>query len=206
MSKYRVRLLLTFAIASPLLWFSLTDNLQNRFRTIWDPSAGPVNAKESADSREVFFGIGIDIWKQYPLFGVGPSGFPQASGTEMQSHGLIPQVLSELGTLGAIAYLALIGAIISNHIGAHLLYKKMLVLKRENEALYLYRISFGVTWAVFLLILLGFGGHNAFRFTWVWYAAFQAIAVELLKQKANFAMEFDQKMRYHRQIALQRAA
>ena len=124
----------------------------------------------------------------------------------MQSHGLIPQVLSELGTLGAIAYLALIGAIISNHIGAHLLYKKMLALKRESEALYLYRVSFGVTWAVCLLILLGFGGHNAFRFTWVWYAAFQVIAVEMLRQKCNAAMEFDQKIRYHKRMTHQQAA
>ncbi|MCL2303844.1 MAG: O-antigen ligase family protein [Planctomycetaceae bacterium] len=192
LSKHRIRLLLAFAIACPLIWFSLTDNLQNRFRTLWDPSAGPANAQASAEGRKEFFWIGLEIWKQYPVFGVGPNGFQQASGTDMQPHGLIPQVLSELGTLGAIAYLTLVGAILSNHLKAHLLYKKMKVLKREGEVLYLYRISFGVTWAVFLLFFLGFGCHNAFWYTWVWYGAFQAIAVEFLRQKVNVAFSTHQ--------------
>ena len=185
LSKYRIRLLLLFAIACPLIWFSLSGNLQNRFRTLWDSGAGPSNAQYSAESRQVFFRIGLEIWKQHPFAGVGPRGFPQASGTGMQAHGLIPQVLSELGTLGAIAYLALVGAILYNHVEAHRLYKKMQTLKRESEVLYFYSVSFGVVWTVFLLFLIGFGLHNVFWYNWVWFAAFQAIAVAFLEKKVD---------------------
>jgi len=208
LSKYRVRLLLLFAIASPLLWFSLGENLQNRFRSIWDPSYAGVGAQTFEQRTTAGFHTGIAVWKEHMLFGAGPGGVMKRVDISMgfETHQLYGQVLGELGILGAIAYLTLVFAMLSNHWTAHQLYHRMKRLGREKEALYLYRVSFGVAWAVFLLLLLGMGGHNAFRFTWVWYAAFQAIAVELLRQKANFAMEFDQKIRDHRQLAYQRAA
>ena len=185
LSKYRVRLLLTLAIAVPIVWFSLPANLQNRFRTLWDHESGPANAQASAESREEFFWIGLELWKKHPLFGQGPGSFQIASGTDMQPHGLIPQVISELGTLGAIAYLSLLGAFFFNQLVALQLYKKMKKLKKENEVLYLYRVSFAVSWAGVLLVGLGFAGHNAYRFNWIWYAAFQALAIGLLKKKVD---------------------
>ena len=198
LSKYRVRLLLLFAIACPLLWFSLSDNLQNRFRTIWDPSAGPANAQASAEGRTDGFLGGIEVWQQNVPFGVGPGCYaltPRSGG--YQTHHLYGQIPSELGLVGILAYLSLVFTMVSNHLDAHLLYNQMKKLGREKDSLYLYRVSFGVAWALFLLLLLGNGGHNAFRFTWVWYAAFQAIAVELLRQKVNAAREFDQMSHYN---------
>jgi len=206
LSKYRVRLLLLFALACPLLWFSLTENLQNRFRSIWDPSYGTSNA-QTLEQRTMdgLYG-GIAIWRNNILFGAGPGNAPVASGSGFQTHQLYGQILGELGTLGAMAYFLLVFAMFSNHWAAHQLYNRMKHMGREKEALYLYRVSFGVAWAVFLLLLLGMGGHNAFRYTWVWYAAFQALAVEFLKQKVSSAVEFEQKTRSHRRKAHQRAA
>jgi hypothetical protein len=36
-----------------------------------------------------------------------------------------------------------------------------------------------------LLLLLGLGSHNAFRYTWVWYAMFQGMAVMGLKKQTD---------------------
>ncbi|MGL6195941.1 MAG: O-antigen ligase family protein [Thermoguttaceae bacterium] len=187
LSKYRFRLLLLLAIAAPLIWFSLTEDLQNRYMTLIDPSRGPESAQGSAQRSKGFW-IGLEIWKDNLMFGVGPEGFQRVKNTEMtgsQAHNLYGQVLAELGTLGIIAYVSLILSIWSNHYIAFKLYKKMKRQGREKDGAYLYNVSFAVAWTVVLLLGLGGGGHNAFRYTWVWYGAFQAIAVEMLKKKAN---------------------
>ncbi|MDR0871408.1 MAG: O-antigen ligase family protein [Planctomycetaceae bacterium] len=189
LSKQRVRIFIVLLIAAPCIWLATPERLKIRYISLFDPTVlegqDMKGADESAESRSVFFRMGIQIWKDNLPFGVGPEGFQRINPAGLQSHNLYAQVLSELGTLGAIAYLSLIFAIIANHLQAGQLYKRMKKQGREREALYLYRVSFAVAWALFLLLVQGWGGHNAFRYTWVWYAAFQAIAIELLKQKAD---------------------
>lgn len=195
LSKYRVRIILALVIAVPLVWITLPQNLKDRYETIWNPEAGPANAQASAEGRWDGFYGGIEVWQNNLPFGVGPGCYAVASGSGFQTHNLIGQVLSELGTLGAISYLALIGMVMWNQIEAHSLYKTMKDNYKEAEVLYLYRVSFAVVWAVVLLIILGFGGHNAFRYTWVWYAAFQGIAVSLMRKKVedSTAVNFQRK-------------
>ena len=203
LSKYRIRILLLLAVLACVVWVSTPERLKIRYISLIDSSVlegqDMKGAQASADSRNEFFWIGLEIWKKYPLFGTGPEGFYYASGLDIQSHGLIPQVLSELGTLGAIAYLSFIGAVFANHINAGRLYKRMQALKRENEVIYLYRVSFAVAWTVVLLIALGFSGHNAFRFTWVWYAAFQAFAISLMSKKVTEAIDHSSLIASQRQ-------
>jgi hypothetical protein len=40
-----------------------------------------------------------------------------------------------------------------------------------------------------LLLLQGFGGHNLFRYTWLWYGAFQGIAMHCLACRAAEATD-----------------
>ena len=40
---------------------------------------------------------------------------------------------------------------------------------------------------VLFLLIFGWGGHNLFRYTWLWYGAFQAIALNCVKQQATRA-------------------
>ena len=39
--------------------------------------------------------------------------------------------------------------------------------------------------AVVLLLLMGLGGHNLYRYTWLWFGAFQAVALDCLRRKAE---------------------
>ncbi len=173
------------ALAAPTVWFVLPENLQNRYMTIIDPSRGPANAQESVEGRwEGFYG-GIAVWERNFMFGVGPGCYTRETGSPIQTHNFVGQVLSELGSLGAFAYLFLIGCVFVNHIDAFFLYRRMKREGRGKDGVYMYQVSFAVLWTVFLLLFLGTGSHNAFRPIWVWYGAFQGIAVELLRQKAN---------------------
>ena len=39
--------------------------------------------------------------------------------------------------------------------------------------------------AVVLLLFMGLGGHNLFRYNWLWFGAFQLIALHIARQRAR---------------------
>ncbi|HEY7424443.1 MAG TPA: hypothetical protein VH682_09465, partial [Gemmataceae bacterium] len=45
-------------------------------------------------------------------------------------------------------------------------------------------VSRAIGLIVVLLLLLGWSGHTLYRYNWQWFAAFQAIAVHCVRQKA----------------------
>jgi len=158
---------------------SLPDSLKDRYLTIVDPSRGPANAEVSAQSREQFFIMAIEIWQESPLFGVGPRGFAYASGTGVQSHSLYAETLSELGILGAIALAVLISGLFGNLREAKSLFQQ----SAQNSDDRFCFLTVNATWiATLLLLFMGLGGHNLFRFTWLWYGAFSALAVRFLRE------------------------
>ena len=190
LSKYRVRILVGLVIVASIVWTTTPERLKIRYISLVDPSvledADMKGAQESAEGRSAGFWGGVDVWQQNLPFGVGPACYMLTPGKTHQTHQLYGQVLSELGTLGAIAYISLVSVVFLNYIESKILLKRLKGLGREREGLYFHKVSFAVTYVVLLLLLLGLGGHNAFRFTWVWYAAFQAIALGQLKNKVDF--------------------
>jgi len=178
-SRYRLRIAAALAVAAPLVWVNLSSDLQNRYLSLIDPSRGPANAQESADSRERFFFMALDIWKENPLFGVGPRGFAYASGTGAQSHSLYAETISELGLLGMVAVVTLVVGFYRNYRDARALYQSA---EPTADVMFCYRTVLATGLAVLLLLFLGLGGHNLFRFTWLWYAAFSALALRFLRE------------------------
>ena len=176
-SKYRWRLLPLLLIAAVLLWASLSDKLRNRYWTLIDPSVGPANAEESAESRKVFFFIAVDIWQHYPIFGVGPGGYPSESGTGMNPHSLYAMTISELGTVGAIAMCVLSAGFFVNFRTAYRIYKSSV---STVDTRFCYFTVCAAGFAALLLLILGFGSHNLYRYTWLWYAAFSSLALRFL--------------------------
>lgn len=178
MSPYRWRIVAISAIVAPLVWFNLSQDLQYRYLTLIDPSYGPQNAQDSADSRKQFFVQAVRIWQENPLFGVGPQGFPYASGTGMQCHSLYGVTISELGAFGVFAMVVLLmGYFLSFQEGRNL-YKRS---QPNSDSLFCYRTELAVGVSVFLLLFLGLGGHNLYRFNWVWCAAFSAFAIKFMR-------------------------
>lgn len=178
-SRYRWKVLPAALLIVPIVWFSLSDRMQNRYLTLVDSSRGPANAKVSADSREEFFFIAVDIWKKYPVFGVGPDGFKEASGANLNAHSLYGEVIADMGLVGVAAILFLVFAYLQNFFDGQRLYAG---IPHSRDIEFAHRVLVAVTAAVALKLILGFGGDNLFRYTWLWYAAFSALALRFLTE------------------------
>ncbi len=184
--------LLAGTAAAPLvvavLSLALPEELQNRYLTLVDSSFGPPNAQSSAEGRLVGFEHGLRAWQRSPLVGHGPASFALASGLGSQAHNLYGQVLSELGLLGALALLGLVGCFTFNWLEARRLYREHpeMVLGADR---YPRDLSYHLAGAMFinllLLLLMGWAGHTLYRYNWQWFAAFQAVALHCVRLRAQ---------------------
>lgn len=187
LSRRRFSLLVLVALCAPMVWLSLPDQLQQRYLTLIDPTINE-SATNSAEGRSQGFWDGVANWDSSPIWGVGPGCHGLATGAGFQAHHLYGQVIGELGTLGAIAYMMLVCCFALTHWEAHQHYTLLASFGRGSEAVYCYRVSLAIVITVMMLLFLGFGGHNAYRYTWIWYAGFQGIAVSFLAAKTDLAM------------------
>jgi O-antigen ligase len=166
-------------VAALVIAASLPSYLQERFLTIVDPSHGPANAQESMHGRIVGFLAGLELFDQNPIIGVGPGAFPYATGTGFNPHNLPGQLLSEMGLLGAVTFLAFLGCFYLNWREVGKAYRRHPEWGYDMP----FQVTRSVGLSVVLLLLLGLAGHNLYRYIWIWLAAFQAIAVHCVRQR-----------------------
>ena len=179
-TKYRWKIIPLIIILPILLWGFLPQDLQDRYRTIIDPSAGPANAQRSAESRTEFFWAATKIWKRQPIFGVGPNGFKTASGLGKAPHSLYAQIISDFGTVGVLAITSLIICFGLNYWQARQIY---LSIEDDPWSKFHYFVVFACTVGILQLLVLGFAGHNLLRFTWIWFGAFSALGFKFLTER-----------------------
>ena len=160
---------------------ALPAELQNRYLTLIDSSYGPKNAAESASGRMDGLKYGIEAWEKSPLLGHGPRAFDFVSGRMGGAHNLYGQVLSEMGTLGALTLAALVLCFALNWLEVWRFHRDHPERPREFS----FYVSRAVGLILVLLLLLGWSGHTLYRYNWQWFAAFQAIAVHCVRQKKN---------------------
>ena len=166
-----------------LIWLVLPGTQKNRFRTIWDPEAGPETANVSAQGRIDGYKAGMTMFKRYPISGVGIGNFKAyriryVDGIALNPHNLVGQVLGENGILGGLTFLLMVTATLVNC-------RRIRVLARGRSDLtlqVLWRLGQACRDAVILLAFEGVFGHNLRRFNWLWMAAFSAIAVQYATQ------------------------
>jgi O-antigen ligase len=154
--------------------------LQDRFLTIIDSSRGPENAQVSAEGRLTGLLDGFKLWERSPIVGVGPGGFGLASGRGYNAHNVYGQVLGEMGTLGAVAFISLLLAFLANAWEARRLGRRL----GPAEDAFPAEVSRAVSRTVLLLLLLGCAGHNLYRYNWIWLAGFEVVAVRCLRLRA----------------------
>jgi O-antigen ligase len=183
-SKQRFMAMLTtgggaFA-AIAILTTVLPEDLINRYMTIVDSSRGPENAQVSADARGEGLAAGIAAWQRSPMVGYGPGSFAKATNRTEQAHNLYGQTLCEMGSLGAVLLFTLVICFFLNRWEAVRLAREMNL--PEND--FSLQLTRALAINVVLLLIMGFGGHNLYRYNWQWYAAFMSIAVYCLRQRA----------------------
>jgi O-antigen ligase len=164
--------LLAAAVLAPMVFVALPEELQNRFETIINPEAGPKEAKISGEGRIEGFLTGLSLWAANPLTGIGPGAWRPATGSLVESHNLYGQVLGETGTLGGVAFLAMLGCFWVNW--RRLRSARKAYPEWGNDLPF--QVSSAVATGVFLLLFMGNFGHNMLRFTWLWYGGFLIIA------------------------------
>lgn len=180
-SRWRMRMAILAVVAAPLLWAALPSSLQDRFETIINPEVGPANARESGEGRIYGFFMGIEMWTRYPATGVGPGAFRPATGSATEPHNLYGQLLGEMGTLGALAFLSILAAFWVNCRRIKRMYRQ----HPEWEHDFLYHLPRAISLAILLLLFEGNFGHNLFRFNWLWYGGFLVIAHHCVRQRAR---------------------
>ncbi len=73
--------------------------------------------------------------------------------------------------------LALIVCYLWNYFEARRIYRAI----PPPDATFCYRVVVATAITLLQLLFFGLGGHNLFRFVWIWYAAFAALALGFLK-------------------------
>ncbi|MBY0232260.1 MAG: O-antigen ligase family protein [Gemmataceae bacterium] len=158
----------------------LPPETTDRIRTLFDPSAGPANAQQSASGRWAGFEEGLKVWAQSPLFGGGPATFAVTTGRGGQAHNLYGQTLSEVGLVGAIGLGLLVMCFFRNWGEARRLTG---AVGGGPPGDFAYQAARALGFMCVLLLVMGWAGHNLFRYNWPWFAAFQACAVHCLRQR-----------------------
>jgi O-antigen ligase len=172
--------LVLVSVAAPVAWFALPQELRYRYLTIIDPSFGPKNAEVSAEGRIDGLVYGYEAWTRSPLIGHGPGAFKYATNRELQAHNLYGQVISEMGALGALALVGLIACFVLNWREAARLRR----LNPDEPPTFANHVVRAMALEVVLLLFLGWSGHNLYRFHWIWFAAFQAVALHCIRKRA----------------------
>ncbi len=156
------------------------EDLVSRYGSLLFPEWAPPNAEESAAGRLIGFQEGIRVWLQSPLFGHGPATFAISTERGGQAHNLIGQVLSETGLAGALGLLTLIACFFLNWAEARRLVGAEGSGPTDDFA---YQVVRALSYCIVLMVLMGWSGHNLFRYNWQWFAAFQAIAVCCIRRR-----------------------
>jgi O-antigen ligase len=167
-------------VAAVLSWFLLPAELQTRFESIVRPEVVSADAQTSAEGRIKGFYIGLDLWRQNPLLGCGPGLWRKATGSPTEAHNLYGQVLGETGTLGALAFAALVISLVVNVRRIRAAYRA----HPEWERDFLYHLAGAIGLVVVLLLFEGFFSHNMLRYNWFWYGAFALLALDAVHQRA----------------------
>ena len=113
-------------------------------------------------------------------------------GHGFQAHNLYGQTLGELGICGGVALAMVVLAFFVNVRRARQIVRRGL----PAVGIFPYQVSLAVGTAVVLLLFMGWGGHNLFRYHWLWYGAFQVVALHCLKQEAEAAWQVDPALDY----------
>jgi O-antigen ligase len=178
-SRYRVRMLLLALIAAPLVWLLTPQHLQERYFTLIKPESGNALAQSSAEARTMGFWVGLDLWQAYPVTGCGPGGWRPATGRGIEAHNLYGQLIGEMGLLGILTFVPIVGLIWWHARSIKAAYRRHPEWDRD----FLYALADAVGFALVLLLLEGWAGHSLFRYNWQWYGAFLIVARQCVRER-----------------------
>jgi O-antigen ligase len=165
-----------------LTWTLMPQQYQERFLTIFKPELNE-SAAASAQGRIVGLKMGLTMFLDRPLLGVGAGNFPTAWAllysvegqprVWMQPHNMLGQLLGELGFLGFMAFGGFLLAV----------FRQIYVSRRELTAdSWLWHNSKAIEISLWLLLISGLFGHNLYRYNWYFLAALTVVLDQFSSQ------------------------
>ena len=104
------------------------------------------------------------------------------------AHNLYGQIAGEIGSIGIVGFALLLFQIIKTH-WKNLTKAKLLILneKIHNQEIkymgqFIYFLAICSIQLTLLLLFNGWGGHNLYRYQWLWIVAFGIISSNLMTQ------------------------
>lgn len=180
--KKKKLIVVSLIVIVPLIFNTLPPETQNRYMSILYSSGikervRPMSrvdqwTEDSAQGRVYGLVRGLELYRQYPLLGVGPGGFQYVSGNNLQAHNLLGQVASEVGTLGLLSFLGLI----------YSMFRNLSKMKYENEqqdsSLYGCELRIATLDALLIMLVGSIFAHTLFFSWWLFLAAFSVLGFE----------------------------
>lgn len=189
-SKHKILLILLLGLVGVIAWNTLPDAARVRYMTILydmgivervaEMSSVDMWAEASAQGRLDGLLNGVKLFFENPLLGVGPGNFQYVSGSNLQTHNLIGQILSETGVAGLIPFVLLIASILLNN-------RRCKLLSEVDEAgaenlLYARNLGGAINNSFLLLLLGSMFAHTLFFSWWLFLAVFSYLNLKITEE------------------------
>lgn len=168
------------------IWGTMPEKYQMRFMTIVKSDINK-SADESALGRTYTLERGIDMFMKYPVLGVGPGNFSNGlklfgDYSGLSAHNMYGMLIGEMGLIGSLAFIFLLGSIIIAH---RRIIQTAKILNTEKTKFYSI-ISAASIQTLILLIFNGNFGGNLYRYNWLWIGAIGVLSTHFFnKQKTS---------------------
>jgi probable O-glycosylation ligase (exosortase A-associated) len=188
-SRHRFRNLILSAMALICIWVIMPEQYRERFESTAEVSADEdtgTGAAESASARIDGVKIGFRMVMDRPLFGYGIGNWGFAAGNFYRpgwwagAHTLIGQILGEIGFVGTAAFILWLWSLFSTISRIQRFYRS-----RQDE--FMSNLALALKSMLILLLVLGLGGHNLFRYSWFLISALTVAQLKIMEQEERQA-------------------
>lgn len=181
LSKNKALGMVALIMFSVVGWFSLSDERQRRYASIFDSQID-----ESSQGRVDAWRDGALLFLERPLTGVGASGFLQARvdrfGVYLDPHNLYIHVFAELGIIGGFIFFFMF---LKDIFRINFQIIRQFRSRASPHAL-LVPFARGTIIACFSMLVTGIFAHSTYRFTWYLLAALTVTSEQFLRKlKSN---------------------
>lgn len=180
-SRNKIMTAFIIVLLAVVFWVTLPGQYQSRYLTLTDVD----DLNQTSTGRWDVWKVGIQMFINRPLLGIGIGAFPTAHGSGafgggkwIQPHNFMVQLAAESGVVGIVVWLGFFFRYVLRNIKS----LRQIGLKDPSKRwAYTYATSFAVS--IIALWVAGMFGHNLFRFNWYVIAALSVAMLTIIRRQ-----------------------